>query len=109
MWERVDYDVPGELAAVTTSVWEYSSILIVGVMRPVMLAPPVLWAHIFKSGVYNVRRGREMLDDLQVIINSPLVYAEGEVARPRNKALLNYLGFIEKATDNERTLYSRSI
>lgn len=109
MWERVEVELPPEVAAVTTSVWRYPGVMLVGVMRNVFLAPPILWGQPIETGLRNLRRAPDLVTDLQRLIFAPVVYAETEHQTRRNQALLKYLGFEELPDTYERKLYRRSI
>lgn len=109
MWHRVFPELPPELRSVTTSVWEFDGFVQVGVMRQVMLAPPVLWANVLKAGMRNVRRGPAALDQLQRLLHAPIVAAETEPAFPRNSDLLIYLGFTQLPDLGGRHQFMRSI
>lgn len=110
MWTPdVSFQLPPDIAAVTTSVWLYPGIILVGVMRTSLLAPPYLWAQVLIGGLRNVRKGPGILSELQEHLHAPIVYAEAECALPRNQALLRYLGFEEIPAPPERKLYKRSI
>lgn len=109
MWERVEVQLPPSVAAVTTSVWHYPEIMLVGVMRRGFLQPPVLWAQVLKAGLRNLRKAPGLVTDLQHLLYAPIVYAEVEASLPRNQALLLYFGFEELPSDCERKLYRRSI
>jgi len=110
MWELDNsLDLPPDVAVVTTSVWRYPEIMLVGVMRSTMLAPPYLWAQVINGGLRNLRKAPALLTELQQRLYAPIVYAEAECAIPRNQALLRYLGFEEIPAPPERKLYKRSI
>lgn len=109
MWERIKIELPPDVAAVTTSVWKYEDIMLIGVMRNSFLLPPILWAQVLNAGMRNVRKAPALVTELQQIIFAPLVYAEAETEVPRNQALLRYLGFEEIPAQYERKLYQRSI
>lgn len=107
MWKAILPDFP--VPATTTSVWQHSNIMLIGVMRGMFLAPPYLWAQVLTAGVRNVRRAPVLLTELQNILSAPTVYAEAELHIPRNQALLAYLGFEEIAAASGRKLYKRSL
>lgn len=109
MWKQVEVDLPEELAKVTTSVWQHSDIMQIGIMRHSMLAPPALWAQVISGGFRNVRKAPVLLDELQRFLHLPVVYAETEPERPRNADLLLYLGFTQLPDQNGRHQYMRSI
>lgn len=109
MWERVEVDLPPDVAAVTTSVWHYPEIMLIGVMRSNFLSPPILWAQVLKAGLRNLRKAPELVTELQLLLSAPKVYAEAELKTPRNQALLVYLGFVELPETYDRKLYQRSI
>lgn len=110
MWESDNsLELPPDVAAVTTSVWLYPGIMLVGVMRSGMLAPPYLWAQVLHGGLRNLRKAPALLTELQHYLYAPIVYAEAECHIPRNQALLRYLGFEEIPAPPERKLYKRSI
>jgi hypothetical protein len=109
MWRKVEVELPEELAAKTSSVWEYPDIMQIGVMRESMLSPPWLWAKVLKGGFRNVRRAPELLDDLQYVIAAPIVFAEAAEDLRRNQDLLLYLGFQEIGQAANRFLYRRSL
>lgn len=109
MWGRVQIELPPDVAAVTTSVWRYSDVMLIGVMRANFLSPPVLWAQVLNAGLRNVRNAPAQLTELQRLIYAPTVYAEAQHETPRNQALLRFLGFQELPAQYERKLYQRSI
>ena len=110
MLERVDNpDLPPELASVTTSVWLVPDMMVLGVMRQSFLEPPYLWAQVLKAGVRNLRRAPALVDELQLRIRAPVVYAEADATLERNQALLTYLGFELVREDHGRKLYLRSV
>lgn len=109
MWERIEVELPESVARVTTSVWEYPGIMRVGLMRPSMLAPPLVWGEPIKTGFRNLKLAPALVSELQHLLHSPVFYAEAEAAKPRNQALLLYLGFIELQEEAGRKLYQRSI
>lgn len=109
MWEPVEINLPPELAFATTSVWLYPEVLLVGVMRRSFLWPPILWGQMLKAGVRNIREAPAMVTKLQELIEAPTVYAEAELDKPRNQAVLLYLGFKELPESYDRKLYIRSI
>lgn len=109
MWTLVKPELPEELKAVTTSVWDYNGTVTVGVMRQFFTRPPVLWAQPGTFTTGDVKRARKSLDELQEIIFSPLVYAETFVEEPRNHRFLLYLGFREIAGSPQRKFYERSL
>lgn len=109
MWERVDAKLPEDVARVTISVWEYPGIMRVGLMRPSMLAPPLVWGEPIKTGFRNLKLAPDLVTDLQLLLHSPIFYAEAETTKLRNQALLLYLGFVELQEEAGRKLYQRSI
>jgi hypothetical protein len=109
MWQLITPPLTPSVAAVTTSVWEYPTLIQVGVMRTNFLRPPILWAQVLAAGARNLRRGPKLLTELQRIINAPVVFAEVELDKPRNQALLLFLGFTELPENYNRKLYTRSI
>lgn len=109
MWVSVEEQLPPELDSVTTSVWLRPGIMQIGVMQTSFLYPPTLWAKVLKAGVRNLRKAPALLTELQQILNAPVVYAEAELDKPRNQALLLYLGFVEISTEPDRKIYSRSV
>jgi hypothetical protein len=109
MWKRVEVELPPDLEIVTTTVWEYPGIMQVGIMRRSFLQPPLVWGQPIKGGLKNLRLAPALLDEFQHLLHASTIYAEVEVDKPRNQALLIYLGFEEISTDYERKLYRRSI
>lgn len=109
MWKRVEVDLSEEVARLTTSVWEYPDIMRVGLMRPSMLAPPIVWGEPIKTGFRNLKVAPSLVSELQLLLNTPVFYAEAESTKQRNQALLLYLGFVEVQEEAGRKLYQRSI
>lgn len=109
MWERVEIDLPPDVAAVTTSVWRYPGIMLIGVMRKNFLSPPVVWGQPIKTGLRNLRVARDLVTEWQEMLATKIIYAEAELKEPRNQALLLFLGFEEVPSDYDRKLYQRSI
>lgn len=109
MWTRVSPELPPHLDGVTTSVWAYSDIMQVGVMRYNFLAPPILWAQLLRKDRRELRNARIALDVLQETINAPEVQAEAALDSPGDQKFLLHLGFIEQPLVYARKLYSRSI
>lgn len=109
MWEKVQADLPDDVASVTTSVWQYGDIMQIGLMRHSMLQPPVLWATVLNAGFRNVRKAPGLLDELQRMLYAPVVLAETDPAEGRNGDLLLYLGFQQLPDKDGRHQYMRSI
>lgn len=109
MWERVNVPLPPELEKVTVSVWRYPGVVLLGVMRRSFLQPPIVWGEPIQAGLRNLRRGHALLDEWQAMLYASTIFAEAELDKPRNQALLRYLGFEEVGTEYERKLYRRSI
>lgn len=109
MWEQVEEAAPRAVAHLTTSIWLYPEIMLIGIMRRSFLAPPVLWGQTVRGGLKNLRKAPALVTEFQYLINAPTVYAEAELTEPRNQALLLFLGFKELSEEFERKLYTRSI
>lgn len=109
MWEKVDVALPPDLAAVTTSVWRYPDVMLIGVMRTSFLLPPIVWGQPIKTGLRNLRRAPDLVDQWQEMMWATTIQAEAELHEPRNQALLLYLGFEEIPSKYDRKLYQRSI
>lgn len=110
MWERVeDAPIPAQTAKVTTAVWRYPGVMILGVMRATMIGPPCIWATVLQGGLRNLRLVPRITDEFQRLIYSPTIYAETEEEYPRHAALLRYAGFHELEKKNGRVLFERSI
>ena len=109
MWERVEVSLPPDVASVTTSVWLWPGVMMVGVMLKNFLNPPILWGQPIQTGFRNLRHAPEYVTMLQQMLAAPTVYAEAELSEKRNQALLTYLGFQEMPEVYDRKLYRRSI
>lgn len=109
MWREATQDLPHDVAKWTTSIWVYKDLAIIGVMKAHFLAPPWLWATVLKAGYRNVRQAPAALDEFQRLMNMQTVYAEAEIAKPRNQRLLEYLGFEYQQVYEDRKIYLRSI
>ena len=109
MWQRIELELPAELASITTAIWQYAEVMQLGVMRKTMLGSPCIWAIGLCAGVGNLRKLPGLVDDFQQLIRSPLIYAETDTRYPRHAALLRYAGFTQTDTDARRVLFERSI
>lgn len=109
MWQDATVDLPPDVAKWTTSVWIYPETIILGVMKSNFLAPPWLWAKVLRGGFRNVRKAPGLIDEFQLMMNMPTVYAEAAVDQPRNQRLLEYLGFEYQQAYEDRKIYSRSM
>ena len=109
MWMQVaDGNLPGEIADVTSSIWQYNELARVGVMKSSMISPPHLWIEIFQSSLGALKLAQSLLNELQGLIYKPLVYAETDIARPRDAKFLTFLGFTHIDTQGSRHLFARS-
>lgn len=111
MWiESSLENVPPELAAVTSSLWEYNGIVRVGVIRgSTFLVPPYFWADVLKPSFGALRQGKKMLNELQQMLHHPVVFAETDPAIPANADFLQFVGFELISTEGPRYLFKRSI
>lgn len=111
MWIESSFEnVPPELTAVTTSLWEYNGIVRVGVIRgSTFLVPPYLWADVLKPSIGALRQGKKMLNEFQQLTNLPVVFAETDPAMPSNADFLQFVGFELISTEGPRYLFKRSI
>lgn len=109
MWTQVNPTLPDEIAALTTSVWLYPDIMMIGVMRPNFLFPPTVWGEPVKTGLRNLRKAPDLVDEWQDLVVSPVIFAEAELTKHRNQQLLTYLGFEQVDEVADRKIYRRSI
>lgn len=111
MWtEKPLQNVPQELAAATTSLWQYNDVVRVGVIRgSTFLVPPYLWAEVLKPSLGALRQGKKMLNEFQQLTNLPVVFAETDPAMPANADFLQFVGFELISTEGPRYLFKRSI
>jgi len=109
MWREITFELPPEVAKCTTSVWSYPEIVILGVMKSSFFAPPWLWAKVLNGGFCNVRKSPSIINEFQILMNLPKVYAEAEIDKPRNQRLLEFLGFVYEQSYEDRKIYTRSI
>lgn len=109
MWQRIELELPAELASITTAIWQYAEVMQLGVMRKTMLGPPCIWAIGLCAGISNLRKLPGLVDEFQQLIRAPLIYAETDTRYPRHAALLRYADFIQIGADTRRVLFERSI
>lgn len=109
MWRQINLEnTPDALVDVTSSLWQYDEVARVGVMRgSSLLVPPYLWAEIYQSSFKLLRKGNELLTELQQIIRSPIVLAE--TCEEKNADFLRLIGFELIGGELDRQLFKRSI
>lgn len=110
MWEKLAHEWPEPIGKFTEAVYTLThtdSGCVVGVMRPSLWAPPVLWLSYAKATMTDLRRVRKELDELQLMLNEPVVWAEtsGETAGK----FARFAGFEYKQTNLGRDLYERKV
>lgn len=112
MWElEPSFPLPADIAAVTTSIWRFlfPPHARVGVMRLMLLGPPVLWLRTPGAtplrSVAALRMANLALDELQQILEEPEVMAEAEFQHSHK--LLPFLSF--RPIEGRPSLYLRSI
>lgn len=109
MWEQVYPELPSDIAAVTTSVWEHEDYCHVGVMRNSFLAPPVLWIQLIKHTPSKLKMASALVTALQHIISADLVLAEAKLDEVKSQRFLTFLGFVEGPESLGRKQFHRSI
>ena len=111
MWQQItEGNLPDDLAAMTSSIWQYDELVRVGVMKSTsMLMPPHLWAEVYQSDVKALRQSRNMLDELQQMLHLPIVYAEVPSSNRHNLHFLRFIGFTDVAQEDNITLFKRTI
>ena len=108
MWQAVD---PSEVNSplTTLSAWRHPSGTVVGVMRPFMLSPPVLWVELRMGALPQLRQARTALTLLQKQLNTPTIWAMADPDICGSARFLRFLGFDEKQTLAGETYYERSL
>lgn len=110
MWVKVEEPLPREVAWATEAVYTLShtdSGARVGVMRPSLFSPPVLWFTYEQANLRELRGLNGALDALQLQIKEPIVYAE--TANDRDAKFAKFAGFVPVSTYLDRTQYIRSL
>lgn len=111
MWERAEYpEITTELAHLTTSIWGFADRALVGVMRPKLLGPPILWFVLKESDFAGIRVARRALDFFQKeVIKEPLVLAEVDLSEHPHIRFAEFLGFHYLHSLGPRALYERTV
>jgi hypothetical protein len=111
MWMQVqDGNLPDDLVAATSSIWQYDELIRVGVMKgSTLLAPPYLWAEVYQSNPKALREAKKLMDELQMKIHKPIVYAEAVQSNRANLHFLRFLGFDAVEQQDGVQLFKRSL
>lgn len=110
MWQKLDERGPREVAWQTEAVYTLAhteSGCRVGVMRPSLFSPPVLWFTYERACRRDLRHLKRKLSALLVLLGEPLVYAE--TASEADARFAEYAGFEFVTERLGRRLYKRSL
>jgi len=116
MWEKIEApELSPELANVTTSVYSFAvvggGVCYMGVMRPSLLSPPVLWfTHSLTAfPIRYLRMIRPAMEYFQRLLNEPLIYCEVSACDKIAQRFALHAGFREINTLPDRVQYERSL
>jgi len=110
MWRQVQITIKPELEAHTTAVYAplgNPDLGVVGVMRVSMFSPPVLWFDKMLAPNKLLRYVRKMMDELQLMLKEPIVYAE--TADEVGEKFALFAGFVYVRTEYGRKQFERKI
>jgi len=107
MWERINYELPIEVASITTGVYALGDFCLAVVMRPYMFGPPYLGMQFSSLPKWLLRQRNTHMQALHILLQEPLFYAEAETERPGSEKFITFLGFTK--SEQAPNLFERSI